>query len=261
MNLKKNFDEFYFGLMVDVFDKIATEKTYHERAEKIVKLIKKYNNKSKKILELACGTGNFTKQLASAGFEIEASDISKDEIEKAKTKKIKALFKLEDMSKIKYSEKYDVVCCFWESFRYLKTYKKAQDTLKRICKSLKSGGLFFVDFTDFPPHNKPFKLPTYTVDLGNGLQVLKDTYVFTKGNLDTRWDEMRYILNNKDVTGKNIIWKDKKVFLKSKLSRAPLLRISQNKMEEMLNKTGFNVLEVQSGFSGCPESMLFVSKK
>jgi hypothetical protein len=32
-------------------------------------------------------------------------------------------------------------------------------------------------------------------------------------------------------------------------------------MEAMLNKAGFNVVEVLYGFSGCPESMLFVSQK
>jgi len=257
----KTKDEFYSGLMVEAFDKITTKRVYKQRATKVIKLIKRYAPKARSLLELACGTGNFTKQLSKVGFDITATDISKDEIKKAKTKGINATFSVADMSKLRASKKYDVVCCFWESFRYLSSYKLCEYTLKRIFKSLNQNGLFFVDFTHFPPHDKPFKIPTYSIELGDRLLVLKDTYILTKGDFDTRWDEMRYELNGKDITGQKIKWKGKPVFLKPKLSRAPLLRITQEKMEQMLTKAGFNILEVSYGFAGCPESMLFVAQK
>ena len=260
MTTKKR-DEFYSGLMVEAFDKITTEAVYKQRATKIVKLIKKHNPKAKTLLEVACGTGNFTKQLAKAGFIITATDISKDEIEKAKTKSINAKFNVADMSKLRATSKYDVVCCFWESFRYLSNYKVCEDTLKRIFKALKKDGLFFVDFTHFPPHDKPFKIPTYTIKLGNGLVLLKDTYILTRGNHDTRWDEMRYMLRGKNVTGQKIEWGGKSILLKQRLNRAPLLRIDQKKRGQMLAKAGFNILEIQNNFAGCLESMLFVAQK
>ncbi len=259
--IEKDKEEFYSGLMVDVFDKITPEKVYKQRATEVIKLIKSYNPKAKTLLELACGTGNFTKQLAQAGFVITATDISKDEIEKARTKGIRATFSVADMSKLSASKKYDIICCFWESFRYLPNYKVCEDTLKRIFKTLNNNGLFFVDFSHFPQQDKPFKIPTYTIDLGNGLCVLKQTSVLTKGNFDTRWDDMRYELNGKDITGQKIKWNGKTVFLKLKLSRAPLLRITRKKMEQMLANAGFHVLEVRYGFAGFQESMLFVAQK
>lgn len=254
-------DEFYSGLMVEAFDKITTETVYKQRAAKIIRLIKKYNPKAKLLLELACGTGNFTNQLGKAGFVITATDIARDEIKMAKTKGIPAKFSVADMSKLNVSKKYDVICCFWESFRYLPSYEVCEDTLNRIFKALKQDGVFFVDFTHFPPHDKSFKIPTYLINLGHGLKVLKDTYILTKGKLDTRWDEMRYVLNGKDVTGLEISWKGKPVFLKQKLIRAPLLRIPQEKMEKMLTKAGLNILKIQNNFAGCLESMLFVAQK
>jgi uncharacterized protein Smg (DUF494 family) len=69
------------------------------------------------------------------------------------------------------------------------------------------------------------------------------------------------MLNGKDVTGQKIEWGGKYILLKQRLNRAPLLRIDQNKMEKMLTKAGFKILEVQDNFAGCPESMLFVSQK
>lgn len=261
MKQKKTKDEFYSGLMVEVFDNIMDESVYKQRAGKIINLIKKYNPESKTLLELACGTGNFTKQLAKAGFDITATDISKDEIKKAKAKRINATFSVADMSQLHDSKKYDVICCFWESFRYLHNYKICEDTLKRIFVALKHNGLFFVDFTHFPAHDWPFKLPTYDIKLGNRLRVLKDTFILTKGDLDTRWDQIKYELNGKDVTGQKIKWIGKTVFLKSKLVRASLLRIPQKKMEKMLKKAGFSILDVEYNFAGCRESMLFIAQK
>src|SRR3989344_2912415 len=139
--MKQKKDEFYSGLMVDVFDNITSEEVYKQRAIQVIEIIKLYNPKAKTLLELACGTGNFTRQLAKAKFIIKATDISKDEIDKAIKKGIRATFSAADMSKLKISKEYDVVCCFWESFRYLSSYKIAQDTLKRVFKALKDDGL------------------------------------------------------------------------------------------------------------------------
>ena len=55
---------------------------------------------------------------------------------------------------------------------------------------------------------------------------------------------------------------EKSTILESKYTiRAPLLRVPQEKMEQMLTKAGFNILEIQYNFAGCPESMLFVAQK
>ena len=118
-----------------------------------------------------------------------------------------------------------------------------------------------MDFTHFPPHDKPFKIPTYTIKLGNGLVLLKDTYILTRGDLDARWDELQYILRGKDVTGQKIEWGGKTIQLKQRLNRAPLLRINLKKMEQILAKAGFNMLEVQDNFAGCLESILFLAQK
>jgi len=259
--LKNNKEEFYYGFTVDIYDKVCSEKVYEQRAAKVMRFIKLYNPKAKKLLELACGTGNFTKQLAKKGFIIKATDISKDQIKKAKSKGINASFSVANMSDLHDLKKYDIVCCFWQSFCYLPSYKVCENTLKRIHDSLENKGLFFVDFSNFPPHHKPFKNLISVVDLKNGLRVMKQTSFLTKGNFDTRWDNMRYELNGKDITGQKFKWNGKYVLLKPKLSRSPLLRISRKKMEQMLKKSGFKVLNVDYGFAGFKESMLFVAQK
>ena len=254
-------DEFYSGLMVDAFDNIVSEKTYQERAAEVVARIKKHSANATDLLELACGTGNFTAQLAKEGFTITATDIASDEIEKAKTKNINASFDVADMSELSETNAYDVVCCFWESLRYLPSYEVCEGTLRKIHAALREKGLFFVDFTHFPPHDIPFAIPDYTIDIGNGMRIIKRTSILTKEDHDTRWDEIRYELEGEDVTGQTINWNGKPYLLKPKLVRAPLLRIPKEKMQEMLARAGFDILEIKHDFAGCYESMLFVAQK
>jgi ubiquinone/menaquinone biosynthesis C-methylase UbiE len=253
-------DDLYSGIMVEFYDRYAPEQQYERRATEAIAIIKYYAPEAKRVLELACGTGRFTQYLARAGFTITATDISADEITKAKSKGIPATFHVMDMSKVAGTAEYEVVGCFWESFRYLPDYPTCQRTIERIFAVLKPGGLMLVDFSHFPSTNEPIVLPLHTVDVGEGLTMTQQTIILTRGDFDTREDTVHYELHGKDVTGTTIRWKDVEVFLKPTLARSPLLRIPQARMEAMLKKAGFTVLEVRHGFSD-KNSMLFVAQK
>lgn len=254
-------DSMFVGIMATFFDKYDSEEKYKKRASEVVSIINLYNSHAKKVLELACGTGNFTKHLVNAGFVVTATDISQDEIILAKQKKIDAKFSVADMSELSAKKEYDVVGCFWESFRYLPNFKICQDTLKRIFKGLKHDGLFLVDFACFPPTPNPIKLAPKTIDVGEGLFVTQQVTLQTKGNYEIRYDDISYMKNGKDITGTTIIWNEKRTLLKPTMKRAPQLRISKEKMAGMLEKVGFKVVDVRSGFNGYPESTLFVAQK
>jgi len=253
-------DEMFVGVMVDFFDKYASDNEYDARADQVVKIIRSQNPKAKNVLELACGTGRFTKRLADAGFVVTATDISQDEVEKAQSKGINATFSVADMSKLDSDREYDVIGCFWESFRYLSDFDACQDTIGRVFRALRAKGLFFVDFACFPP-TTGYQGKPRTIDIGNGLCVTQQITIVTRGDYDIRSDVIRYEKNGKDITGTTISWNGKKTLLKPTIERSPVLRIKKEKMVEMLEKAGFKNIEVRSGFVGYPESTLFVAQK
>lgn len=254
-------DEMFVGIMVDFFDRYDSEEKYKKRATEAISLIKLYNPDAKQVLELACGTGNFTKQFVDAGFIVTATDISEDEIEKAKQKPINANFSVADMSELDAEGEYDVIGCFWESFRYLPDFDVCQETIRSIFRALKQKGLFLVDFACFPPKLEPLKLSPHTIDVGDGLLITQQVTMQAQGDYDVRSDTIRYERNGEDITGTIIIWNGKKTVLKPTMERSPQLRIKKEKMVEMLEKAGFKVLEVRGGFNGYPESTLFVAQK
>ncbi len=239
-------DELYKGFWIDFYDMLISDDEYAKTFPIVRDLIKNYKSDAKLVLELACGTGRYTKYFINAGFVVKATDISTDAIVQAKIRCKNANFEVIDMSKIKEPQIYDVVICLFESFRYNKTYKLCEQTLSRAFKALKTNGLFLCDFGYWPPtketkcHNE--------VNMGKGLTVVQDQTINTEGDYDLRNDKMTF--NRKD-----------KIIKEENMQRSPLLRISENKMKDMLSNTGFKTLTVVKNFRNYPQSMLFVAQK
>ena len=228
---------------VKYYDFKFPAKSYAKRAKLVLSLLKEFNPKDKKLLELACGTGNYTVYFAK-NYDVKATDISKDMLAKAK-KKVKAKFALLPMEKLNEKSAYDVVACMWESFRYLKSYKSVKNLLSRIHKALRPGGLFVVDFHHFPPSKQSILEGPFTEFDG---KLVKDiTLISTRGCFDYR---QHYLISIKNCKLDTV-----------KLRRSPLLRISEKQMKSFLNSSGFKVVHFQRWFHPNKQSMLFIAKK
>lgn len=251
-------DEFW----IEFYDSMMSEAFYTTGFEQIYKLILKYNPKVKTFLELACGTGRYTKYFAKVGFAIKATDISPYAIAKAQKRVKNAKFELADMSRINEPPIYDVVGCFFESFRYHKNYAQCKKTLKKVFAALKPNGLFLCDFAFYPSKSesvfisgeKSRKLnlssgkPVDMRAFEKGLFVVKEDIIYTKGNYDFRTSKMTFLRNGIKSEVKEI-------------QRSPLLRIPEDVMIKMLEQTGFKIQEIIHGFRGESQAMLFVAQK
>ena len=228
-------DELYTKSWIEFYDRYSSEKSYELRATEAISIIKTYNIDAKRLLELACGTGRYTKYLVRAGFLVMATDISCDAINHAKQKDIKATFDVLDMRDINFQGGYDVVACFYESFRYMKSYADCKHTLKQINLALNPKGLFLCDFSHFPETKGVVTLPPHDVDMGDGLTITQETTLFTDGDFDERKDKMSFIRNG-------IVEKVQTI------KRDPLLRINEDHMREMLEDAGFKIIVMRRGF-------------
>ena len=111
-----------------------------------VKLIKQHIPKGK-LLELACGSGEITIALAKDGYEIHASDLSKDMIQTAKAKKDSALvsWRVMDMCQFDVTESYDGILCLCDSFNYLLHTAQVKQLFQDVYAHLKDDGCFLMD--------------------------------------------------------------------------------------------------------------------
>lgn len=239
-------DELYTSSWLEFYDKYLPEEEYRQRASIVIAAIRKHAPRTKTLLELACGTGRYTTYLVNAGLKVKATDISKDAIERARTKGIGASFSVLDMRKLNEKEAHDVVACFFESLRYLTNYKECEETFKRVFSALTPQGLFLCDYSHHPAGEKALTIAK-DVTMGGGLVIQQETTFKTVGDFDTRKDRMTFFQDGKAIRQQDV-------------KREPLLRIPPEKMKEMLSGAGFIVVEVIENF-GEKNSLLFIAQK
>lgn len=196
------------------------------------------------MLELACGTGNYTTHWTKH-FTVVATDISKDMIERAKAKNIAASFKVMPMQKLNVTEKYDVITCMWESFRYLKSHEDVDDVLKKIYAALKPKGVFVADWHHFSP-GPGTDITRDPIQL-HGKTVVEKTHLWTDGDYDMRTTKMQVTENGKTKT--------------VDVKRSPFLRISPERMKKYLSRNGFINITVHNRFVPVPQSYVFIAQK
>ncbi len=100
------------------------------------------------VLDLACGTGRHSIELARRGYEVVGFDLSLAMLaragDEAQDRNAKLNFIQGDMREMAFEEQFDGVFCWNTSFGYFDEEKNAQ-VIDRIHRSLKSEGLLLLD--------------------------------------------------------------------------------------------------------------------
>ncbi len=122
------------------------ERTYSQ-VQKIVEILDL--RRRDRVLDLCCGIGRHSLELARRGYHVTGGDLTKTYIEearsKAKEERLDIEFIREDMMDFKREETYHAALSIFSSFGY---FKKEEDNLKvidNVYSSLEPGGKFLVD--------------------------------------------------------------------------------------------------------------------
>ena len=137
--------------MTKLYSKLAI--VYHEMYQSIFnykkefnfynKILKKY--KSKKILEIGCGSGNLAKFFLKAGYNYTGIDLSKEMLKIAKELEPTAKFMHGDMRDLKLKNNFDAILITGRSFTYMTTNEEVIQTFKSIHKILRNNGILVFD--------------------------------------------------------------------------------------------------------------------
>jgi SAM-dependent methyltransferase len=121
-------------------------------AEQMLNLIQDKINlyPNSKILDLACGNGRHSIELAKRGFDVTGLDLSETLLNIAKgNSKLNQLninFIMGDMRRIEFENEFDLVVNLFTSFGYFKTDEENKSVILNIQKALKPNGHFFIDY-------------------------------------------------------------------------------------------------------------------
>lgn len=99
------------------------------------------------MLDLGCGRGRHSVQLASKGFDVTGIDLAENSIRIAREKENDHLhFFVHDMRLPFWINYFDYAFNFFTSFGYFDTRREHDNAIRTISQSLKPGGIFVIDY-------------------------------------------------------------------------------------------------------------------
>lgn len=135
-------------LFYKYYDTLFQKKDYKKETELVINLHKKFSTKPlKNILEIGCGTGNHTKELAKNNFEVIAIDTDQEMVKIASEKLVKYQnvqvleTKVEDL----LEKDFDLCVALFNVVTYIGDVDSLKSFLNAISSRLNPGGIFIFD--------------------------------------------------------------------------------------------------------------------
>ena len=154
-----------------IYDKLINDVDYKEWADYYFKIFQRYGLSPKLGLDLGCGTGNLTVELANRGIEMTGVDLSEDMLMVAREKSegMDILYLNQDMTEFELYGTVDFIVSSLDCINYITDKRDLQRVMKLANNYLEPGGLFIFDI------NTRYKLENV---IGDNTFILEDDDCF-----------------------------------------------------------------------------------
>ena len=138
------------SFLAGCYDNLTYDVGYTAWADYIEKHFQKRGLPGNTVLDLACGTGSLTFELANRGYEMIGVDLSPEMLSEASEKcqdveGIPPIFLCQSMDKLDLYGTIDACVCCLDSVNYVTDPKKLKKAFERVHLFLMPGGLFIFD--------------------------------------------------------------------------------------------------------------------
>jgi len=190
----------------NIYDElINSDIDYKTWASNILCICKEYNLDMESYLDLACGTGNLTIEIAREFKHIWAVDLSNDMLAQAEKKMREALTKAkyvcQDICQLNLNNKFNLITCCLDSSNYILKEENFKKYLLGAYNSLKDDGLFIFDINSYYKLTNVLGNNTYNYDgedvvyiwenyLENDIVEMSLTFFVKEGQVYRRFDEL-----------------------------------------------------------------------
>lgn len=180
-----------YSAMAHHYDAFTDDVPYAEWAEYLQNLFVKFGAEPRLILDLACGTGSLTLELAKAGYEMIGVDMSADMLAEAMQKTaeldVRPLFLKQRMETLDLYGTVDAIVCGLDSINYLVKPGSLDAAFARVSLFLEDDGLFIFDVNT----EKKFK----TIDMQAFVRESDTCFCVWQADYDAETQLMEYYLD------------------------------------------------------------------
>ncbi len=189
-----------------------------EEVGNLVNYLKEQGFAPKRILDLNCGIGRHSIELAKRGFKVYGTDLSEKYIQIARDRakeegvEDKTHFRVADMRKIEETlsneEPFDGVINLWTSFGYYDN--KTNESILRKCNNLvKSDGFFLIDIINRDWLISNFQERGFS-EIGDSFLIEERSFDFENSRAKNKWT---YLIKNKGESySKKVVTIDHRVW-------------------------------------------------
>ena len=218
-----------YDFLAGCYDQLTYDVDYCAWADYIEKHFQRQGLPGRTVLDLACGTGSLTRELAERGYEMIGVDLSPDMLAEAAEKNgdvdgIPPMFLCQSMDKLDLYGTIDACVCCLDSVNYVTNPKKLQKAFERVHLFLMPGGLFLFDI------NTPEKL--MGLDGQMFLDETEDTYCVWRAEYSKRRRVCSYFMDIFRLDADTASW-DRGEELHEEYAYTPA------ELEEYLRRAGF----------------------
>lgn len=234
-----------YGLLAPVYDEINKDIDYSLWADFIEKIIKKEYKcgKPELVLDLGCGTGSMTVELAERGFDMTGVDISVEMLDRARERATersldeKILWLCQDMCKFELYGTVDVTVSCLDCVNHITTPKALERCFSLVHNYLIPDGLFIFDVNGKYKFENIYADKSYVMETENSVCIWQNYY-----NEKTKICDFYITLFNEDNDGRYERYDEGQ-----RERMYPL-----NTLKKMLDKTGFEFVGAYSDYDFTP---------
>jgi SAM-dependent methyltransferase len=143
----KWYQDFFEGIAVDVWRKAVSPEQTRTETDFLQRALRLQSGE--RVLDVPCGFGRHSLELASRGFRPTGVDASPQMIEEARAGAASAGltidWRLADMRALSWESEFDAAFCFGNAFGYLDT-DGTREFVQAVSRALKAGGRFAFDY-------------------------------------------------------------------------------------------------------------------
>ena len=225
----KDYDYSVQAKYYDVLEENPSVEAFNKVLDKLLK-----KHKVKSVFDITCGTGSQAIYLDKKGYDVTASDFSKEMVAIAQKKYPKIKFKQADMRSANFGN-FDAVISIFNAIGHL-SKSDFQKAIQNISNNLKTGGLYIFDIFNFDFMKNNF-IPYEFIDTCKEVDGIK--YVrFNKNKFDKK---------------KQLMTMNQKTFIQEGLDKPQIFRdswdmqiYSSEQLKNILEKNGFEIVEFLS---------------
>ena len=173
-----------YDLLAPIYDKVNGEIDYSAWADFIEENIKRYNPdmKTELVLDLGCGTGKMTRELARRGYDMTGVDLSAEMLDIARERaercglSDKMLWLLQDITEFELYGTVELCVSCLDTINHLTSTKELKKCFSLVHNYLVPDGLFLFDINGKRKFEEIYADNSYVMEEGDSVCVWQNSY-------------------------------------------------------------------------------------